>query len=206
MNNISTYNYLYLSIFIIIFVFVFHYYAQNNLYNNYQEKIKSKPLHDISHEYFGQIKNKNTHKLFCLKKYGIYDGITCFIMSFTTIYLLISKNILLISNTILTIALLFFIRAITFSLTILPTPQECNKPPFFMGGCGDLLISGHYIFLTVFIYILLLKTNFYKLFKLLLIIIYIFLIYLALLCKKHYSIDIWMSIIISYLVSCLIIK
>ena len=49
-----------------------------------------------------------------------------------------------------------------------------------MGGCGDLLISGHYIFLTVFIYILLLKTNFYKLFKLLIIIIYIVLIYFAL--------------------------
>ena len=130
-KNISTNYYLYLSIFIIIFVFIFHYYAQNNLYNNYKEKVKSKPLHDISHEYFGEIKNKKTHELLCLKKYGIYDNITSFIMIFSIIYLLISKNILLISNTILTIALLFFIRTITFSLTILPTPLECNKPPFW---------------------------------------------------------------------------
>lgn len=198
--------YLYISILIIIFVFLFHYYCQKNLYNNHQEKIKVKPLYDISHEYFGEIKNKNVYNFLCTTKYGFYDNLIVFIFILTIIYLFIIKDIHLISNSILTIAILFFIRTITFSLTILPTPSECNKPPFYTSGCGDLLFSGHYINLTVCMYILLLKTNFHILFKILLGTIYVLSIYFPLLCNKHYSVDIWLSIIISYLTSSLIIK
>ena len=206
MKNISENYYLYLSISIIIFVFLFHQYSQQNLYNKHQDKIKIKPLYDISHEYFEEIKNKNRYKFFCTTKYGFYDILTQIIIIFTIIYLFYTKNIVLISNTILTIALLFFIRTITFSLTILPTPSECNKPPFLMGGCGDLLISGHYINLTICIYLVLFKLNFHILFKILFVAIFIISIYFPLLCRKHYSIDIWLSIVISYLVSSLIIK
>ena len=157
------------------------------------------------HTFLGKIKNKKMKKLLCSPKYGLSDLLSGIFPIFIIIYLMYHKNIHLLSKFFYTAAILFLLRSITFSLTTLPSPKYCtNLPPFLGGGCGDLLYSGHYIWFTITLYIILQKTNIP--YKIIPIMAYIVSIISTLMCRNHYSVDILISIVLSYLFSSVIIK
>ena len=193
-----------MNILFLILVLIIQYHCQKRLYDNQKVYIKAKPLYDVFHTFLGTVKNKKMKKLLCSSKYGLADLFPGIFPIFIIIYLMYHKNINLLSKFFYTAAILFLLRSITFSLTTLPTPKHCNSPPFLGGGCGDLLYSGHYIWFTITMYIILQKTNIP--YKIIPIMAYIVSIISTLMCRNHYSVDILISIVLSYLFSSVIIK
>lgn len=162
-------------------------------------KIKNSPLYDVGHNLLS-ISNPFILKLFCTEKTGLADSITVIILISTSIYLIYKKEIELISNSFLVYAISFFLRTILFNITILPIPKPCHITLFY-GGCYDLIYSGHYVGLTTAVYIILYKLKGISIFFKFLVLLLSFINILATItCKNHYSIDVILSIIFTYLI------
>lgn len=195
------------NILILMFVLMFHYNCQLYLYKYIVKNITTQPLYDTFHDFLPDIQDDNLYNILCNKKYGVSNTI---VSSFTVInifHLLTNNYIEILSDSVITVALLFFLRSITFIITLLPPPIPCtNTPPFLMGGCGDLLYSGHYVVFTVFFYVFINKIRPNIICKILALFLLIFSINITLICRKHYSIDIWISFLLSYLMCKILIR
>ena len=197
---------LYRNIIFILLVLLFHYSSQKRLHYKQQHNILKKPLYDIMHNFLGEFRNDSYNKIFCTGRFALADTLSTVVSNFVIIYLIYYKKIKIISDSVFSLAILFLLRSICFSLTTLPTPKNCKQPPFYTGGCGDLMFSGHYIWFTIALYIIIKKTKIDILLKSFFVILFIISIISTLMCKNHYSIDIFISILISYIISLLIIK
>lgn len=187
---------------ILILVIFLNRFLQQRLIKNYISNIKQTPLYDIIINNLFFIKDKKIQKIICNKLFGLSDLFPIILLSIPSIYLISKKDIKKINKVILTIAILYFLRCISYSITILPSPSKCKLT--LTGGCGDLLFSGHFIILTISLYLI--YKNMSLLYKIIGTIIFILAIYTTLYCRNHYSIDIFISIIISFLLANLIIK
>ena len=203
----SNYNKLYANILILFGILMFEFNCKLFLYKYRQENLEKEPLNDIVHNFFPNIHNENKYNFLCSKYYGLGDAIVSTYIIVSIFYLSYYNFIKIISDTIFTLAILFLFRSIAFSITTLPCPIICtNKPPFLMGGCGDLLFSGHYINFTVLLYVFTNKIKVNLLWKILLVFSYISSIFITLICRHHYSVDVWISVLLSYSMSKIIIK
>lgn len=202
----NKYSILIRNIIFLTLVLILQYSCQKRLYVSQKKNLIVHPLYDTFHSILGEVTNNNLKKLLCTKRWGLADFLTGGTFTFLIFYLIYNKKIEILSNFVYTSTILMLLRIVTFSLTTLPTPKDCNPPTFFFGGCGDLLYSGHYIWFTVALYIILKKTPIKIIFKIFFIICYIVSIYSTLVCRNHYSIDIFIAIILSYLLSSIIIK
>lgn len=110
-----------------------------------------------------------------------------------------SKYISIIFDLIAFIIPIYFIRSILTLITVLPKSSECNYNQsfaFINGGCYDKIFSGH----AAFVFILTLLLNKYKIINFAtLIILNIVNVSLILLTRTHYTIDVIVSFLVSYI-------
>ena len=94
---------------------------------------------------------------------------------------------------------IFIIRAITIQLTILPKYELCkvNTNATFKGGCYDKIFSGH-IALCFMSSIILYVNNYINMF--ILAFINILNMYFIIVSRSHYTIDVIMSFLITFMV------
>ena len=187
-----------------ICVLVFQRMCQIRVYKNGKKLLKdTKPLPDILHNYLNN-NNPYVNKILCKDKTGLADFITFIFSLSTTLYLLKNRKLEIINETLKIFSILFLLRSITFNMTILPVPIPCSFK-LVTGGCHDLIFSGHYIFLTVALYIILnLKINIY--FKIFSVFMFIVSIISTLTCKRHYTVDIILSMVLSILFCIIFLK
>jgi hypothetical protein len=199
MKNKLLYNVL-----LFICVLIFQRLCQIHVYKNGEKLLKdTKPLPDILHTYFDN-KNLYVNKILCKDEIGLSDSITFSFTLLTILYLLKNKKLEIINETLKIFSILFLLRSITFNMTILPVPAPCSFK-LINGGCHDLIFSGHYIFLTVTLYIILnLKINIY--FKFFSVIMFIISLISTLTCKRHYTVDIILSVTLSILFCIIFLK
>ena len=108
----------------------------------------------------------------------------------------------LLENSILVIAGLLVFRGILFNMTIMPAPNTIRHISTLNGGCNDLMFSGHYVIVTIFLYLLWRHMHLPILLKIACTIIGLIVMpFLTLASQSHYSIDILLSMVITYLVS-----
>ena len=180
---------------ILILVLFLNRLLQKRLIRNYISNIKQNPLYDIMINNLFFIKNKKIQKILCNKIFGLADLFPPILLSIPGLYIISKKDIKTINKVILTIAILYFLRCISYSITILPSPSKCKLT--LTGGCGDLLFSGHFIILSISLYLIFKYMNsFYKIIG---SILFILAIYSTIYCRNHYSIDIFISIVITFL-------
>ena len=155
------------------------------------------PLYDIGHELF-----KENYS------FSWFSEIVFIYILSLIVYLIQTQNDYLLKKSIITISVLFLLRSVSINLTTLPLPkQPCtNKPPFMSGGCGDLMFSGHFCYFTVMLYICLFKLEIPFYVKIFILLSFCFSLINTLQLRNHYSIDIYISIIISFLTCREIIK
>ena len=195
--------YLYIIIFIIVLIFnnickIIVYKRGKKILNN-SNKLKD-ILHDILYT-----ENKICKKLLCTKGVGLADSITLILSLFVSIILIITKNIKLIKKSLIILIILITLRSITYNLTILPLPNKDCKLSIF-GGCNDLFFSGHYIFLTLSLYLIIKKLKLNSIYKIISIILFIISFISTIICRNHYSIDIIISIVLTILMCLYFIK
>ncbi len=110
-----------------------------------------------------------------------------------------SKTISIVFDLIAFIIPIYFIRSILTLINVLPKSSECNYNPqlaWINGGCYDKIFSGH----SAFLFILTLLLNKYKIINFAaLIILNIINVSIILLTRTHYTIDIIVSFLVSYL-------
>lgn len=152
--------------------------------------LESSPLYDVIQESFPN-----------LQPYRIIPEILHFIPILTllsnTIYY---KHIECLKKFLLTHGILMFIRAISFSATLLPDSSGMCQMSNHLGGCFDLLFSGHS---TIMLLCCLLATEYFsfaKKWKLLLFANTGITSFLIILCRNHYTIDVLYSILMTYFV------
>jgi hypothetical protein len=152
--------------------------------------LKSLPLYDIIQESFPN-----------LQSYRIIPEFLHFIPILTllanTIYY---KNIDCLKKFLITHGLLMFIRAVSFSVTLLPDSSGMCQLSTHLGGCFDLLFSGHS---TIMLLCCLLLDQFYDIqlkWKLALFANTGITSFLIILCRNHYTIDVLYSILMTYFV------
>ena len=181
-----------------LFSKIINFFATYNVYQlNKINKNKNSPLYDIGHVLF-----KENYS------FSWFSEIVYIYIILLVVYLIKTKNDYLLKKSIIIISVLFLIRAISINLTILPLPKESctNKPPFIYGGCGDLMFSGHFCYYTVLLYICLFKLEIALYLKIFILLNFCFSLINTLHLRNHYSIDIYISIIISFLTCREIIK
>ena len=110
-----------------------------------------------------------------------------------------SKTVSIVFDLISFIIPIYFIRSILTLITVLPKSSECIYNPklaFINGGCYDKIFSGH----SAFLFILTLLLNKYKIINFVtLIILNIINVSIILLTRTHYTIDVIVSFLVSYL-------
>ncbi len=157
-----------------------------NFYKNYPEK----RLYDLG------------HYLIPYHKYSTY--ISEYIISFVSVSILIIfilyPNIKLLYSIFFIYAILTIIKGCFINLTLLPdSSQECTFSKYF-GSCNDLFFSGH----TAKILILLLVVDYYNLIPNYISYIYytlfIFMILFIISARNHYTIDIFIGILMAYVI------
>ncbi len=125
---------------------------------------------------------------------NIYIGIVFLFVLFKP-----SKSISIIFDFIAFIIPILFIRSILTIVNVLPKSSECDYNPqlaFINGGCYDKIFSGH----SALIFILTLLLNKYKIINFAtLIILNIINVSIILLTRTHYTIDVFVSFLVSYL-------
>lgn len=162
---------------------VFNYHKKNNSLN------AGNSLYDIGHNMI--IENHN-FKYFS-------DIVDIYIVIFL-LYLYNTKNKYILEKSVYTICTVFILRSISINLTYLPLPKTCtNRFPFLNGGCGDLMFSGHYTVFTVILYVCVLKLDLNIYIKSFISISFLLSIINTLQQRNHYSVDIYISIILTYL-------
>jgi hypothetical protein len=152
--------------------------------------LKSLPLYDVIQESFPN-----------LQKYRIIPEVLHFIpmltLLFNTIY---HQHIQCFKKFLLTHGILMFIRAISFSVTLLPDSSGMCQLSTHLGGCFDLLFSGHS---TIMLLCCLLLNQFYDIqlkWKMVLFANTGITSFLIILCRNHYTIDVLYSILMTYFV------
>lgn len=112
----------------------------------------------------------------------------------------LTSNSLAFWNWLFSISIVYFLRAILFSVTVLPdASKQCNDNGLF-GGCNDLLYSGHIAVTTItllYIYHFYLKDYRFKIFSLIYLLAMSFVI---LANRNHYTIDIILALLIPYFI------
>lgn len=172
-----------------IISFLCHFNSQYFLYTYKKENINRVPLNDILHEIIPEKKTK-LHDYFCVIQTG-----------FLITYLILKNKKTLFFKFVNIISILFILRSISMIVTILPTPKNCNKPPFILGGCGDLIFSGHFTLNTTVLYILLNKIGIHYFIKIYFIFAYFLSIISTIASRDHYTIDIFIAILLSFLIT-----
>lgn len=152
--------------------------------------LKSLPLHDIIQESFPN-----------LQKYRIIPEVLHFIPILTllsnTIYY---KNIQCLKNFLVTHGILMFIRAISFSVTLLPDSSGMCQLSTHLGSCFDLLFSGHS---TIMLLCCLLIKDYFSFdikWKICLFANTGITSFIIILCRNHYTIDVLYSLLMTYFV------
>lgn len=152
--------------------------------HHYNDEIR---IYDLCHRYLPNC-----------EKYEFIGNIYIIIVSFFILFKP-SKSISIIFDMISFIIPIYFIRSILTLINVLPKSSECNYNPslaFVNGGCYDKIFSGH----TAFVYILTLLLNKYKIINFAtLIILNILNVSIILLTRTHYTIDIIVSFLVSYI-------
>ena len=162
---------------------LFHYHKKKKFIN------PDKPLYDIGHNMI----KENYDFLYFSDIVGLYFILLC-------LYLYYKKNYYVLNKLLFTISIVFILRSISINLTYLPLPKKCNnKPPFINGGCGDLMFSGHYCYFTSILYVCILKLDLNIYIKIFVFVNFLLSIINSLRVRNHYSVDIFISIILTYL-------
>lgn len=165
-----------------------------SIYPVYKYSIKTrkqKPLYDIGHKIIPST-----------KKFNFLGEIVWFYFFIILIYLYKNKKENEINNLFKCMYILYILRCVSFNLTYLPLPKKCfNNPPFFNGGCGDLMFSAHYMVFTLIAFMLFKICEINAFLKILFIISFIISICFTLSCRNHYSNDIFISIVLTYFVA-----
>jgi len=150
--------------------------------------LKSLPLYDIIQESFPN-----------LQKYRIIPEILHFIPILTlfanTVY---HRHINCLKKFLVIHGILMFIRAISFSVTLLPDSSGMCQLSTHLGSCFDLLFSGHS---TIMLLCCLLLTEYFSFdikWKLCLFANTGITSFLIILCRNHYTIDVLYSILMTY--------
>ncbi len=117
-------------------------------------------------------------------------------------FILIQSNgAIIFKESILFIGMILVIRALTTISTILPKHEKCVEPDkislFMNGGCYDKIFSGHMSFVTIFSLVLLGHKNISTLTFAAINILQAFLI---LLTRSHYTVDVILAFLLSYLI------
>lgn len=194
-NQKSDYNLFFFSIILLYFVIVYILlYCKKLIHNaslNYYSTYEERPLYD------------SLHLIIPYNKYSVYfSEIIMIFFIFLIIYLFYKKhNISILYNFIIIFAFIQIVRALLFSLTLLPDSSNNCTFGLFSGSCNDLLFSGH---ISV-VLLIILFVNKYKLFnskfiKNILILIFILMSLFILSSRNHYSIDIITALIITYII------
>jgi hypothetical protein len=152
--------------------------------------LKSLPLYDVIQE-----------SLPNLQKYRIIPEVLHFIPILTllanTIY---HKHIECLKKFLVIHGILMFIRAISFSVTLLPDSSGMCQLSTHLGSCFDLLFSGHS---TIMLLCCLLLNQFYFIelkWKICLFANTGITSLLIILCRNHYTIDVLYSLLMTYFV------
>jgi len=152
--------------------------------------LETKPLYDIIQESFPN-----------LQSYRLIPEVLHFIPILTLLFAtLYYKHIQCLKKFLFTHGLLMFIRAISFSVTLLPDSSRMCHMSNHLGGCFDLLFSGHS---TIMLLCSLLLTEYFPIttkWKLCLFANTGITSFLIILCRNHYTIDILYSILITYFI------
>lgn len=152
--------------------------------------LKSLPLHDVIQESFPN-----------LQKYRIVPEVLHFIpiltLLFNTIY---HKNIVCLKKFLITHGLLMFIRAISFSVTLLPDSSGMCQLSTHLGSCFDLLFSGHSTIMLLCCLLLTEYFSFDRIWKVCLFANTGITSFLIILCRNHYTIDVLYSLLMTYFV------
>jgi hypothetical protein len=166
---------------VILLVVCFHIFAVHNVHNNgkqfYEKNTKNK-IYDIGHKYLPKIESKYIPKIEMLSNIFI-----CLPLIFrpSIIYDLITYLIPI-----------YLFRHITTNVTILPKNKKCNDndltiTSFFNGHCYDKIFSGHYAIAMIISLLLYYNANV----DIKIIILYnIIAIFLILVTRGHYTIDV----------------
>jgi hypothetical protein len=144
-----------------------------------QNTIVDIPLNDIAHNNLPILSNYHLNDVFIV------------LLTIYTLYKLESKHIERYS---IILSLLFIIRAISFSVTHLPSPNVgCNKRNIH-NTCNDLMFSGHTTLLTVS----LMALYYWGSISLSpLVLYYLMTITTIILPRKHYTVDILIASVLS---------
>ncbi len=169
-------------------------YCKKHIYNQslvYYQNYEERPLYDT------------LHSIIPYNQYSIYfSEIIMIFFVLLIIYLFYKKrNISIFYNFIILLALIQLIRSLLFSLTLLP--DSSNKCTFsiMVGSCNDLLFSGHIsgaLLILLFVYKYQLFKS--KMMKHILIALFILMNIFILSSRNHYSIDIIIGIIVTYVI------
>lgn len=105
---------------------------------------REKPLYDILHQVIPN-----------LKRYERLIDLVPVLLGIAVLYLYMYDNLdeRLIRDTIMNFSILMIVRAVFFSVTILPSPI-CTKKnkTLAIGGCHDCIFSGHTILMLLLAY------------------------------------------------------
>jgi len=175
-----------------VFCILFHKKLADITYNKGLQinLLKSLPLYDVIQESFPN-----------LQEYRIIPEVLHFIPILTlfanTVY---HKNIQCLKKFLVVHGILMFLRAISFSVTLLPDSSGMCQLSTHLGSCFDLLFSGHS---TIMILCCLLLSQFFDIqlkWKIALFANTGITSFLIILCRNHYTIDVLYSILMTYFV------
>jgi hypothetical protein len=161
----------------------------------------NKYLHSIGKDHYNDEARVYDICHMYLPNYEKYEFIGNIYITIILLFVLFkpSKSISIIFDLIAFIIPIYFIRSILTLITVLPKSSECNYNPslaFINGGCYDKIFSGH----SAFLFILTLLLNKYKIINFAtLIILNIMNVSIILLTRTHYTIDVIVSFLVSYL-------
>ena len=145
-----------------------------------------RPLDDIVH-----------NNLINLSKYEKYIDIIPIFLGMIVVYLSFFNN-LDFNKLFLLLSIAFFMRAISFAMTILPSPIcTNNKNASSIGGCHDCIFSGHTACTLIFAYFIHKNTCAYK--KPLLIYCLLGSLFITL-SRSHYTIDVFVAWLAVYFI------
>ena len=175
-------------LFLVVTIFLSNYFTHQLGKNFYEGKIRDGEVFDILHQI-----TPDLHHL-----YGINDIV---MLGLIVSFIFIPNNVSILEEFVPKFLLIMFVRALTIISTILPKHKKCESQlgwiQMIKGQCYDKVFSGH----TAFV---LLATLIYQREGIigwpLFFALNIFNILSIILVRAHYTIDIILAIVITYLV------
>jgi hypothetical protein len=187
MVNLSQSRKLIIIVCIIVYLVYSHFInkiTQNIGTNHYNDEDR---VYDICHKYLPNY-----------EKYEIIGNIYIIFVCFFT-FIKPSKTISIFFELAAFIIPIYLIRSILTLITVLPKSSQCEYNPkyaFINGACYDKIFSGH----TAIIFILTLLLNKYNIINFLTVMVLnIVNVSIILLTRTHYTIDIIVSFLVSYI-------